>query len=173
MGESCSTNPKGFTLIEIIVAVSLVILAFSLLSIKIPAQKIIVENTANELASAIRYTRQLYEAGDKGVYFVISKESDGNHYKIIETKNRIKTVTLDKKIDDEVLISQKINIPEDHIPNNGNSGYTDVNQKIIEIKFSGNTATGTSILLKGKNSKEIYKITVIPTSSRIHLYKGI
>ena len=62
MGVCNSTRrSSGFTLIEIVISLAIIILAFGLITVKLNTERIIVENTADELTSAIRYAKQLTE----------------------------------------------------------------------------------------------------------------
>ena len=169
MGVCNSTRrSSGFTLIEIVISLAIIILAFGLITVKLNTERIIVENTADELTSAIRYAKQLTESGSTGVSFAIKKEQDGYYYTVSEMRNTT-TEILKGKINNSVILFQKA-VTEGHELDNQDTGYQ-ASLQALEIKFSGSSASGTSILIKGKNTRSKYKITVIPTSARIHLYQ--
>lgn len=163
---------NGFSLIEIIISVSIMVLLMGLITFRNNSDSIILGNTANEITSAIRAVKQIHDAGDKNAYFSIVQTSQGRFYRITQRKNGTNTVTVHKEIHKNIRVSKKVINSEEYSPDNNNSGYTDGGAiSEIKISFSGVTGTGTSILLSSKNCKTQYKITIIPTSARIHLYK--
>ena len=162
---------KGFSLIEIIISVAIIISLMGLITFKSNSDSIILENTANEITSAIRAVKQIYDAGDTNAYFSIVQNSEGRFYRITQRKNGTSTVTVHKKIHPKVQVYKKSINSEVYNPDNNNSGYGEATISETKISFSGATATGTSILLSSKSCPTSYKITIIPTSARIHLYK--
>lgn len=168
--EGCNSTKRnrGFTLIEIIISISILLLTFGLMTLKYNKDSIVLENTANELTSAIRYAKQLNEAGNTGASFSIFRDQKGYYYTVKKTKNS-SDIVVEGRIDSAVILFQKT-VPENYQPDKEDTGYG-TNLRELEIKFSGSGASGTSILIKGKNTRNQYKITVIPTSARIHLYK--
>ena len=75
---------KGFSLIEIIISVAIIISLMGLITFKSNSDSIILENTANEITSAIRAVKQIYDAGDTNAYFSIVQNSEGRFYRITQ-----------------------------------------------------------------------------------------
>lgn len=162
------SDSRGFTLVEIIIVISLILVSFSVLSIRNHKQEQILAQTANELVSAIRYTRQLQQAGDWDARFQIASDAEGYVYRVLENKTGVATTVVEGRVDPEVKLLKRESLYEnaesDDIRNHSMFAH-------LEIRFTQDAGTGTSILVSGRDDRTAYKITVIPTSGRIHLYQ--
>lgn len=154
---------KGFTLLEILIVVSILLAVSLLITIRVNEQVVLVESTTQEMVSAIRLAREKYDAGDPLAKFRIVFKQGQYYYQVLE---RGTEMSVDIPIDRSVIISKKMVADEE-----GENGFVGLNTRPLEIRFSGSTATGTSIMVEGKHSLGKYKITVVPTSSRVHIYK--
>lgn len=155
---------RGFTLFEIVLVITILLSLTMLISIKRGNEQIVLENTANEISSAIRYARNCYDSGDSSVYFTIAAKEGQYHARVIE-KGFV--TTLDIPIEKFIKLSKKSRTDEDESFHN----FFPMNTKPLEIRFYPNASTGISILLQSEGSSSKYVISVVPTSSRVHLYK--
>ncbi len=166
---------KGFTLIELILVIT-ILLSFAFFALlKVSHRPIVLENTANELVSALRYARACYEAGDSNVKFSIELVDGQNHIRIRErvTEHLNAEITVDIPIDPSIRIMSKNIHAETTKDENEKSldGYSQLFTNSIEITYSGKTTTGKTFVLMSDKEKYYYKITIVPTTSRVHLYK--
>lgn len=169
-----STDKNGFTLIELIIAISLITLALFLVSLKIQLENIILKGEANNIVSALRYTRQLSINGEFKQRFVLFSKDGKICYRIAQDEAFGK-VYLIKTIDPSVIVQSSAAADLDDDGISSSIKYTklnkDINKEFNVIKFKKNSATGCSIILEGLRSSKIYKITIVPTSGRIYLYE--
>ena len=162
---------RGFSYIEIVISISIVISLMGLIQYRSNTESIRLENTANEIVSAIRLTKQMRDSGDINAEFSIISNNDYQSYCIKTFVDKKRTTVFEERVDSDIHISKKNISQESYEENNDKSGYIDINRQEIKISFSGSTGTGASILLWSKNSPMSYKITIVPTSARIHMYK--
>lgn len=165
----------GFTLIELIIALSIIMLTMFLVSIRIQFENIVLKGEANNMVSALRYTRQLDINGEFTQNFVIGTKNGDIYYMISDMLNSPETY-LYKELNKDIIIgtSASINIDDEGITNDieyikVNKNYNDI---FTKIRFTRNAAVGGgTIILRGLNASKFYKITVVPTSGRVYLYE--
>lgn len=167
-------DKNGFTLIELIIAISLITVVAFLVSIKIQMENIILKGEANNIVSALRYTRQLNINGEFRQRFVLFSENGKICYRIAQDAQPNK-IYLKKDIDSCVILQSSASADLEDKGISSSIKYTklnkDTNKEFNIIKFKKNSATGASILLQNLNGPKIYKITIVPTSGRIYLYE--
>lgn len=159
-------SKSGFTLLELMIVITILLSLAFLISIRNNKEGILLENSAHEMVSAIRLARQKYDAGDSMAKFQIIYKNGQHYFQVLE--HGPKTV-VDIPIDKSVILSKKMISDSENAGDD--LGFIALGTRPIEIQFSGETATGTSFLLQGKGTKIKYKITIVPTSSRVHIYK--
>lgn len=169
-----SINQKGFTLIELIIAIALIIAAIFLVSLRIKLENIILKGEANNIVSALRYTRQLNINGEFRQRFVLFSKDGKICYRVAQYEAFGK-LYLEKEIDSVVIVQSSAAADLDDDGISSSIKYTklnkDINKEFNVIKFKKNSATGCSIALQSLRSSKIYKITIVPTSGRIYLYE--
>lgn len=165
----------GFTLIELIIALSIITIAMFLVSIRIQFENIILKGEANNVVSALRYTRQLDINGEFTQNFVLKTKGGDIYYMISDLLYPPKTY-LCKKLNTNIIVgtSASVNINDEGVESDVE--YIKVNKNYSEIftkiRFTRNAAAGGgTIILKGLNTSKSYKITVVPTSGRVYLYE--
>lgn len=157
---------NGFTLLELMIVITILLSLAFLISIRNNNEGILLESSAQEMVSAIRLARQKYDAGDSMAKFQIIYKNGQHYFQVLE---RGPKTAVDIPIDKSVILSKKIISDSENAGDD--FGFISLGTMPIEIRFSGENATGTSFLLEGKNTQIKYKITVVPTSSRVHIYK--
>lgn len=165
----------GFTLIELIIALSIITLAMFLVSIRIQFEDIILKGEANNIVSALRYTRQLDISGEFTQNFVIGTNDGDIYYKISDLLYPQK-IYLNKKLNANIIVgsSASVNINDEGIDSDIEyiKVSKDHNKIFTKIRFTRNAAAGGgTIVLRGLNASKSYKITVVPTSGRVYLYE--
>lgn len=157
---------KGFTLLELLIVITILLSIAFLISIRNNNEGILIENSAQEMVSAIRLARQKYDAGDSSAKFQIIYKNGQYYAQVLE---RGPKTAVNIPIDKSVILSKRL------ISDNENEmddlGFITLGTRPIEIGFRGENATGTSFLLEGKHTSIKYKITIVPTSSRVYIYK--
>lgn len=156
----------GFTLVEIIISVSIILLFMGLARVKDGSEIFMLENTANEMVSALRLTKQISESGDQSAYFSIRKDKDGFYFTITERINNISKETERKRVHRNIQIMLNDSEPENYEPTK-----SEIPLEVLKVTFSETTGTGATIFLRSKNTKKLFRITIVPTSGRVHLYK--
>lgn len=159
-------NKRAFTLLEMVIVISIMLTLTLVHTISKNDDGIILQNTANEIVSAIRFARRQYEAGDATVKFRISKIDGKFYYTVIENAH---VQTIHNPIPTSIVVSRRT--AEDNQLGDENTGFVPAGNMITEVKFSGETSSGISLRLESKSVKKSYIVTVIPISSRIHLYE--
>ncbi len=169
-----STDKNGFTLIELIIAIALIIAAIFLVSLRIQLENIILKGEANNMVSALRYTRQLSINGEFRQRFVLFSKDGKICYRVAQDAAPV-TIHLKKELDSIVIVQSSAAADLDDEGISSDIKYTklskDIDEDFITIKFKKNSATGCSIVLQSLRSSKIYKITIVPTSGRIYLYE--
>lgn len=157
---------NGFTIIELLICISMV-LTFSLFVLygnKV-GRSISLNNVTNEIASALHYASNLSENQNHSVIFRIIKKDNEYKYQIIEYGHKM---NMENNIPKNIKILSRSDIQEIE----DKSKHFEMGNRPITIEFNNMTATGSnSIILMDNSLKTFYKITVVPTSSRIHIYK--
>lgn len=159
---------KGFTLVEVMVSVAIILLFTAILLININIEKkILLENTAYEIASTLRYAHNASENQNGTVVFQIIKKDDVYRYQILEY-GRLRT--LDKELPKNIKVLARTNL--DERKKNSKQHYFEIGSNPIVLEFHSASAIGAnSLIVMDNDVKEFYKITVVPTSSRVHIYK--
>lgn len=161
-------SKKGFTLVEVMVSVAIVLVFAGILLVNMNLnRKILLENTAYDIVSVLRYAHNASEHQNRTVVFRIVKQNDVYRYQIIEYGiNR----TLDKELPKNIKILARTGIEERET--NSKLHYFEMGSNPIMLEFHSMSAIGAnSLIVMDNNLKEFYKITVVPTSSRVHIYK--
>lgn len=166
---------NGFTLIELLIVSALIILAFFFATVKADLDSIKLKSEANNIVSALRYTRQLNTNGELYQKFIITAENGSIYYSVSEISGDYKTY-LKNKIDKNIIVKNKAAVDMDESIAGIKNGYStvnpDLNYQIHKTYFTQNAAVGGgTILLETARSSKIYKITIVPTSGRIYLYE--
>ncbi len=132
--------------------------------------EILLENTANEIVSAIRYARARYDAGDNQSKFVIAYSNGQYSYRVIHRAEGTLglSTAVNVPIDNKILLSRALSGDETDYSNYDFKGIGSLG---TTISFNESSSTGISLLLTSETKKSIYMITVVPSSSRVHLYK--
>ena len=179
--ENKTAGRRGFTLVELIIVIT-ILLSFSLvLVIQRNQQAILLENTANEMVSALRYARMRYDAGDGMACFRIQLVDGQHHIRVFERSRDTarESIAVDIPVDPSIRILSKVR--GEYEEEETVHSLTDLGSMVtstLEVRFSGQSAIRGSgdhscytFVLQGKSEPYYYKITIVPTSSRIHLYK--
>lgn len=165
----------GYTLIELIVVSALMVIILLMASLKAGLGTTVLNSEANGMLSAVRYTRQLNINGELSQRFKIISE-DGALYYCIESERYPFKTYLKTKIDENIIVQKKIMADEDNNLAINLAEYTkinkDVNYIFFESHFTNNAANGDgTLIIEAIDSYMIYKITIVPTSGRIYMYK--
>lgn len=156
---------RGFTLLELMIVITILLSLTFLVTIKKHDESILLENTANEIVSAIRYARHSYDSGNNSVWGLLKREKEQYYFQVIE---RNKTM-INIPIDSSIRLLKKYT--DDAESENNTNGFNELGATPLEIKFSGDSTTGISLLLYNASVSTQYKITIVPTSSRVHVHK--
>ncbi len=168
------TKPDGFTLIELLIVSALIILTMFFASVKSDFNSIKLKNEANNIVSALRYTRQLNTNGEIAQKFIITVEKGEIYYAVSDMSSEAK-VYLKNKMDKNIILQKKTVLDADE-DGYDQGNYTKVNKEsdclFYQTRFTQNAAVGGgTIILETNKSKKIYKITIVPTSGRIYIYE--
>ena len=159
---------KGFTIMEVLVTVSIVLLFSSILILSMNInKKILLKNTAFEIVSVLRYAHNASEHQNNSVQFQIVEQKGKFKYQVIEY-GRFRTI--DNEIPPNIKILARTALEErDTI---SKEFHFEMGTMPITLEFNSMSAIGTnSLIIMDNDLKEFYKITVVPTSSRVHIYK--
>lgn len=167
---------RGFTLIELIAATAIIVLALFLISFRIKMQDIILKGEVNNIMSALRYTRELDINGEFYQYFILGAENGKFYYKVSNGAFP-ETIYIKEYIDPCVIIHKNISAEYDESLPEDNTEYQklnkNINGRINQIRFTKNAAIGAcSIKFECLKSSKEYKITIVPTSGRVYLYES-
>ncbi len=160
-----SVKRRGFTLLEVLIAITIVLTVVLATWANRNDDPLILQNTAEEIASAIRYARRCYDAGDNSAYFQIARSEGRYYFRVYESGPRM---TINIPIDPSIKIATGA-FAEDRSDEVVNE-YASLGDYPLTIKFANGTGSGTAILLSSKTVRAQYKITVVPISSRVHVY---
>lgn len=156
---------QGFTLFEILLVVAILLALTGIASVKKSNEQILLENAANEITSAIRYARNSYDSGNNDAYFTIVPAGDRYRVRVIENNE----ASIDILLDDSIRLSRKSRNDDDD--DRDLIGFLPLATRPLEIRFYPNASTGMRILLESASSRSKYVVSIVPTSSRVHLYK--
>ncbi|WZL71456.1 prepilin-type N-terminal cleavage/methylation domain-containing protein [Clostridiaceae bacterium 35-E11] len=137
-------NQKGFTLLELMIIISLLIIVFIITIPRFTMDRFILKAQARELCSDIRMIRLLKMT--EGKYYQIQLNKD--HYKILIGIKKIKRVNFHKNIE------------------------TFCNNKYISFSCQGaptGSETADTIKIYHRKTNEFYEITIVPASGRVLL----
>ncbi len=133
-------NTKGFTLIELIITISLIIVIVLIVVPKLNYDKSYLESFTKELAYDIRKIRINSMTNDKELYYILLTNDS---YELRKSLKRIKLVKL------------KTNFKLDYI------------HQEISFNYNGTPDNSQTITITNKKTKESKKISIVVETGRI------
>lgn len=135
------------TLVELVIAMSIMLLITTLCFPKDNIEKYQVNSFTKQLCSDIRYIRNINMLGNTNAYVYLEDNEDGISFKLNENKNDIKQI---------------------YLPKNCKIEFT---RPMIKFKADGTPfPSGTTIKIIHKNIKK--EITIVPISGRVLIKEG-
>lgn len=162
---------KGYTLIELLVSLLLILLISSITIISPKLDKLELKSVAYNMASTIRLVREYNISGNPDISFELISNKGFYEYRLsklnlVDAKT-IKVVPKSIAINNQIAIN---NNPQEK------GEFKELNpskdQVFSTIRFSDKSASGATTLKLEKNKLSVYyEITIIPTSGRVHVYE--
>lgn len=162
---------KGFTLLELIIVISIIMSLsfFVIFNLQKMNEEMMLKTQVNQVMESLIYSSKLADRNEEYSKFTISDSKGERVCRVIDKNKGLEKVVFSNHLNKNIRI-----FLEDIYINGGMSKYYDSYgvRKYIEVKFYNDTSSGNgTIIFDTKKSSKYYKITIVPTSKRIHLYE--
>ncbi|MGL5440000.1 MAG: hypothetical protein ACRDA4_06355 [Filifactoraceae bacterium] len=157
---------SGYLLIEIIIALSIIIMILLVTVSKSSINIYALRDTADEISTMIRDSHQYYRSTlDITTKIKIVYKSNSCNLVSVRKGEPVETLTIPNSC---VLTWAKYN--EDNIKSNESDFETSIGFRRETVFCNSISGAGLTLYLTDKKSNKFIKITIVPTSGRVYVY---